>query len=55
MQPQKIITMNPISTNDWVSKGTGDTLPIWSSRWRPVGGSNALQPHKQNHPVKKEY
>lgn len=38
----------------YCSKGSGDALPTWSSRWRPVGGSQALQHYKQKQLVKKE-
>lgn len=53
MQPKWIIKMILFATYDCVSKGSGDTMPIWSSQWRPVGGSQALQHYKQKQRVEK--
>lgn len=53
MQPKGIIKMILFATYACVSKGSGDTLPIWSSQWRPVGGSQALQHYKQKQRVEK--
>lgn len=38
----------------YCGKGSGDTLPTWSSQWRPVGGSQALQHYKQKQLVEKK-
>lgn len=54
MQPKGVIKMILFATYDCVIKGSGDTLPIWSSQWRPVGGSQALQHYKQKQRVKKK-